>query len=129
MIAITLRNTRESRYLGEQMRPIIPGAFPSCVIFDDKEMLRLQGTSEINRDKVADGRREGIKKKNERTILPLLLQWRTVRCAARYSAYKRFIMLFPTLFKLHLDTRCFILYRAFCLSPQSGNGSRSQMTR
>lgn len=63
MIAITLRNTRESRYLGEQMRPIIPGAFPSCVIFDDKEMLRLQGTSEINRDKVADGRREGIKKK------------------------------------------------------------------
>lgn len=61
MIAITLRNTRESRYLGEQMRPIIPGAFPSCVIFDDKEMLRLQGTSEINRDKVADGL-EGIKK-------------------------------------------------------------------
>ena len=41
------------------MRPIIPAAFASCVIFNDKEMLRLQGTSEINRDKVADGRRKG----------------------------------------------------------------------
>lgn len=53
------RNTRESRYLAEQMRPIIPAAFASCVIFNDKEMLRLQGTSEINRDKVADGKRKG----------------------------------------------------------------------
>lgn len=26
-------------------------------------------------------------------------------------------MLFPTLFKLHLDTRCFILYRAPTISP------------
>lgn len=67
------------------MRPIIPGAFASCVIFSDKKMLRLRETSEINRDKVVGGKRnvlgegkeaktKGEKKKTAHTILlPLLL--------------------------------------------------------
>lgn len=69
------------------MRPIIPGAFASCVIFSDKKMLRLRETSEINRDKVVGGKRnvlgegkeaktkgEKKKKKTAHTILlPLLL--------------------------------------------------------
>lgn len=67
------------------MRPIIPGAFASCVIFSDKKMLRLRETSEINRDKVVGGKRnvlgegkeaktKGEKKKTTHTILlPLLL--------------------------------------------------------